>query len=65
MNLEKAVKRKVVEYNELTITREMLLDLVRGQRIGVDNNAHIVFDENDTEKFIHLYWERTAGEDER
>ena len=32
MNLEKAVKRKVVEYNELTITREMLLDLVRGQR---------------------------------
>jgi hypothetical protein len=57
MTLDKSVKRKVVEYNELTITREMLLDLVRSQRIGVSDDVKIAFDKNQT---ITMQWERNT-----
>lgn len=57
MTLDKSVKRNVVEYNELTITREMLLDLVRSQRIGVSDDVRIAFDKNQT---ITMQWERNT-----
>lgn len=63
MNLEKAVRRKVTEYNELIITREMLIELVRAQRIGVSNDPSIVFDKNNPEKFIRMVWERSTNDE--
>ena len=47
MTLDKSVKRKTVEYNELLITRDMLIDLVRSQRIGVSDDVKIEFDKNE------------------
>jgi|SaaInlV_100m_DNA_2_1039680.scaffolds.fasta_scaffold332297_1 hypothetical protein len=57
MTLDKAVKRKTVEYNELVITREMLIDLVRAQRIGVSDDVKIEFDRNQT---ITITWKRST-----
>ncbi len=60
MNLEKAVHRKVIEYNELTITREMLIDLVRSQRLGVSDDVKITFDRN---QIINMKWERSTNDE--
>ena len=60
MTLDKSVKRKTVEYNELVITREMLIDLVRAQRIGVSDDVKIQFDRN---QIITMTWERSTGDD--
>jgi len=57
MTLDKSVKRKTVEYNELLITRDMLIDLVRSQRIGVSDDVKIEFDRN---QFIKMTWERST-----
>ena len=57
MTLDKAVKRKTVEYNELVITREMLIDLVRAQRIGVSDDVKIQCDRN---QIITMMWERST-----
>lgn len=57
MTLDKSVKRKTVEYNELLITRDMLIDLVRSQRIGVSDDVKIEFDRNQT---IKMTWERST-----
>jgi hypothetical protein len=57
MTLDKSVKRKTVEYNELVITREMLIDLVRAQRIGVSDDVKIEFDRNQT---ITITWKRST-----
>ena len=43
MNLEKLVKRKTVEYNELVISREMLIELIRSQHIGVSDDVKVEF----------------------
>jgi hypothetical protein len=57
MTLDKSVKRKTVEYNELLITRDMLIELVRSQRIGVSDDVKIEFDRNQT---IKMTWERST-----
>jgi len=59
MNLEKLVKRETVECNELVINREMLIELVRSQRIGVSDDVKIEFDRNQT---IKMTWERSTSD---
>ena len=60
MNLNKCVKRKTVEYNELVIIREMLIELVRSNHIGVSDDVKIRFGAN--RKTITLQWERSTGD---
>ena len=60
MNLNKCVKRKTVEFNELKISREMLIELVRSNHIDVNDNVRVLFDSRD--EYIILQWERSTGD---
>ena len=60
MNLEKLVKRETVEYNELVINREMLIELVRSQRIGVSDD--VIVRHNPSKGTITMKWERSTGD---
>ena len=64
MNLNKCVKRKTVEYNELVINREMLIELVRSQHIGVSDDVKIEFDgiQSLSGITIKMMWERSSGD---
>lgn len=67
MTLDKSVKRKTVEHNELLITRDMLIDLVRSQRIGVSDDVKIELagmpDLTHKNQIIKMTWERSTGDD--
>ena len=60
MNLEKLVKRQTFEYNELVINREMLIELVRSQRIGVSDD--VIVRQNPSKGTITMKWERSTGD---
>lgn len=60
MNLEKLVKRETVEYNELVINREMLIELVRSQNIGVSDD--VIVRQNPSKGTITMKWERSTGD---
>jgi hypothetical protein len=58
MNLKTLVKRKTVEYNELVINREMLIELVRSQNIGVSDD--VIVRQNPSKGTITMKWERST-----
>jgi len=60
MNLEKLVKTKTVEFNELVISRETLIELVRSKHIGVSDNVRVLL--NATNDTITLQWERSTSD---
>ncbi len=60
MNLKTLVKRKTVEYNELVINREMLIELIRSQNIGVSDDVIIKHDSS--KGTITMKWERSTGD---
>jgi hypothetical protein len=60
MNLKTLVKRKTVEYNELVINREMLIELVRSQNIGVSDD--VIVRQNPSKGTITMKWERSTGD---
>ena len=66
MNLEKLVKRKTVEFNELVISREMLIELVRSQHIGVSDDVKVEFEGAKVQSLlgitIKMTWERSTGD---
>lgn len=60
MNLKTLVKRKTVEYNELVINREMLIELIRSQNIGVSDD--VIVRQNPSKGTITMKWERSTGD---
>lgn len=60
MNLKTLVKRETVEYNELVINREMLIELVRSQNIGVSDD--VIVRQNPSKGTITMKWERSTGD---
>ena len=60
MTLDKSVKRKTVEYNELLITRDMLIELIRAQNIGVSDD--VIVRQNPSKGTITMKWERSTGD---
>ena len=60
MNLKTLVKRKTVEYNELVINRELLIELIRSQNIGVSDD--VIVRQNPSKGTITMKWERSTGD---